>query len=76
MELGLVAWMFIVTMMGAGIGRNSNTLELRGAPRIYVHNSCTRMCVYIYIHMHERIIIKIQKAYATWAQDWAHVWYV
>ena len=32
--MGLVAWMLIVMMMGAGIGRNSNTLELRGARRI------------------------------------------
>ena len=27
--MGLVAWMLIVMMMGAGIGRNSDTLELR-----------------------------------------------
>ena len=32
--MGLVAWMLIVTMMGAGIGRTSNTLELRGARRV------------------------------------------
>ena len=34
--MGLVAWMLIVMMMGAGIGRTSNTLELRGARRILV----------------------------------------
>ena len=27
--MGLVAWMLIVMMMGAGIGRNSDTLKLR-----------------------------------------------
>ena len=32
--MGLVAWMLIVMMMGAGIGRTSHTLELRGARRI------------------------------------------
>ena len=34
--MGLVAWMLIVMMMGAGIGRTSNTLELRGARRIVI----------------------------------------
>ena len=27
--MGLLAWMLLVMMMGAGIGRNSDTLELR-----------------------------------------------
>ena len=45
--MGLVAWMLIVMMMGAGIGRNSDTLELRelGGYMFDLILSCVRKCM-------------------------------
>ena len=66
--MGLVAWMLIVMIMGAGIGRTSHTLELRGACQIIVvciwDSIGLYRTIYDYIGLYRKIYDNI-RYYAT-----------